>query len=260
MKLLRRNFVYPIFGVSALLAVLNIARAQTFPTRPITLVVPYAAGGAADVGARIVGEHMSGTLRQRVVIENVVGAGGTKGSARVMRAPPDGYTIVMGGLGTHATSVALYPRLAYNPETDFTPIGVLYAVDVFVVGRKGLPPSNATEFARYLKANSERLNLAHVGVGATTHFSCLWLNSMLGAKPTQVPFGGAALAMNAILAEQVDYMCVTTPDAAQHITSGAVKAYMVASPERSLLLPAVPTSQEVGLPEFKVSAWAGLFA
>src|SRR5262245_46123356 len=139
MKLLRRNFVHLIIGVAALLAVLNIARAQTFPTRPITLVVPYAAGGATDVGARIVGEHMSGTLGQRVLIENVVGAGGTTGSARVMRAPPDGHTIVMGSLGTHATSVALYPRLAYKPETDFTPIGMIDAFEVFVVGRKGLP-------------------------------------------------------------------------------------------------------------------------
>jgi tripartite-type tricarboxylate transporter receptor subunit TctC len=259
-KLPRRQFLHLAAGAAALPAVTRIARAQAYPSRPITLVVPFAAGGATDVLARVVSEHMSVSLGQRVAIENAVGAGGTTGSVRVMRATPDGYTILIGHIGTHAASVPLYPRLPYNPETDFMPIGVIGALSVFVVGRKGLPPNNATEFASYLKASGEKLNMAHAGVGSVTHFSCLLLNSMLGAKATQVPFGGAAPAMNAILGEQVDYMCVTTPDAAQHISSGTVKAYLVGSPERSPMLPAVPTSREVGLPEFQVSSWNALFA
>jgi tripartite-type tricarboxylate transporter receptor subunit TctC len=256
----RRQFLHLAAGTAVLPAVSRIARAQPYPTRPITLVVPFAAGGATDVFNRIVSEHMSITVGQRIVIENVVGAGGTTGSTRVMRATPDGYTILAGHVGTHAASVPLYPRLPYNPETDFLPIGVAGAFSVIVVGRKGLPPNNAGEFVNYLKASGETLNVAHAGVGSVTHFTCLLLNSMLGAKPTQVPFGGAAPAMNAILAEQVDYMCVTAPDAIQHISSGTVKAYLVGSLDRSPLLPTVPTSREVGLPEFQLWSWNALFA
>jgi tripartite-type tricarboxylate transporter receptor subunit TctC len=260
MKLLRRQFLRLAAGAATSPFVSRHASAQAYPSKPITLVVGFAAGGATDVMARILGEHMSRTLGQRIVVENVVGAGGTTATARVMRAAPDGYTITLGTLGTHVAPVALYPRLAYNPETDFAPIGVAGAPAIIVVGRKGLPPNGASELASYLKANSDKLNLAHAGVGSVTHFTCLLFNALLGAKPTQIPFGGAAPAMNAILAGQVDYMCVTTPDALQHIRSETVKAYMVGSPTRSELLPNVPTSQEVGLPEFQVWLWNGLFA
>jgi tripartite-type tricarboxylate transporter receptor subunit TctC len=197
--------------------------------------------------------------RQRRECDYELIAGGTTGSARVIRATPDGYTILSGHVGTHAASVPLYPRLPYNPETDFLPIGLDGAFPIIVVGRKGLPPNNATQFLNYLKASGDTLNMAHAGVGSVAHFSCLLLNSTLGAKPTQVPFGGAAPAMNAILGEQVDYMCVTTSDSIQHIRNGTVKAYLVGSLERSPLLPTVPTSREAGL-EFQVSFWNALFA
>jgi len=260
MKLPRRTFLHLAAGAAALPLATHIAHGQTYPARPITLIVPYAAGGATDVMARIVSEHMSRTLGQRIIIENVTGAGGTIGSVRAMRAAPDGYTLIIGNQGTHAAAVGLYPRLAYNPENDFATIGVIGGPDFFVVGRKGLPPNNASEFFSYLKGSGEKLNVAHAGIGSTTHLTCLLLGSILDAKPTQVPFGGAAPAMNAVLAERVDYMCVTTPDVAQYVRSGMVKGYVVASPARASLLPDVPTSQEVGLPEFQVYNWNGLFA
>jgi len=260
MGLIRRQFLHLAAGAVALPAVSRSARAQAYPTRPITVVVPYAAGGATDVLTRIVSEPMSRTLGQRFVIENVVGAGGTTGTTRVMRAPPDGYTITMGGVGTHAASVGLFPNLAYKPDVDFEPVGMTTVFAVVVAGRKGLPPGNAVEFTAYVKASGDKLNMAHAGVGSATHFTCLLLNAMLGAKPTLVPFGGAAPAINAVLAEQVDYMCVSVPDVAQHVTSGTVKAFMIGSPERSPFLPTVPSSREVGLEAFQVPAWNGLFA
>jgi tripartite-type tricarboxylate transporter receptor subunit TctC len=260
MGLLRRQFLHLAAGAVALPTMSRIAWTQTYPSRPITLVVSFAAGGATDVLARIVSEHMSRTLGQRIIIENVVGAGGTTGTTRVMRAPPDGYTITMGHVGTHAASVGFYPNLAYKPDVDFAPVGVTTVFAFVVAGRKGLPPRNAVEFAAYVKASGDTLNMAHAGVGSTTHFTCLLLNAMLGAKPTLVPFGGAAPAINAVLAEQVDYMCVGVSDVAQHIRSGTVKAYTVASPERSPFLPTVPSSREVGLEAFQVPSWNGLFA
>jgi tripartite-type tricarboxylate transporter receptor subunit TctC len=256
----RRQFLHLAAGAAALPVLSPVASAQTYPARPITLVVPFAAGGASDVLARIVSEQMSRTLGQRIVIENAVGAGGTTGSIRVMRASPDGYTILIGHVGTHAASVAPYPNLGYKPEVDFAPIGVVGIFAFVVAGRKSLPPNNATEFAAYVKANGQKLNVAHAGIGSVTHFTCLLLNSLLGAKPTLVPFSGAAPSMNAILAEQVDYMCVAVPDVAQHIQSGAVKAYAVGSPERSPFLPTVPSAPEVGLAAFQVPSWNGLFA
>src|SRR5437667_4707500 len=165
MKLPRRRFLHLAAGAAALPAVSHIAWAQAYPTRPVTMIVPFAAGGPTDVAARIVSEHMSRTLGQRLVVENVVGAGGTTGSLRAMRANPDGYTIQMGHMGTHAISVSLYPNLAYKPDADFEPIGVVVQQPILITARKDFPATDIKEFIAYVKANSEKLNMAHTGVG-----------------------------------------------------------------------------------------------
>src|SRR5437016_10833309 len=197
-----------LFGALAALALTAAAAsAQDYPARPITLIVPFAAGGPTDIVARIAGEHMSRTLGQQIVIENAVGAGGTTASTRAKRSAPDGYTIIMGHMGTHAASVALYPKLAYDPRTDFEPIGMVAGTPILILAKKDFPAKDLKEFAAYVKANVDKLNLAHAGVGSVSFTTCLLLNSILGVKPVSVPFNGTGPSMNALVGGQVDYMC-----------------------------------------------------
>jgi tripartite-type tricarboxylate transporter receptor subunit TctC len=225
------------------------------------MTVPFPAGGATDVIARIVAEPMARALGQPVVIENIGGAGGTTGSVRLMRANPDGYTIGVGHMGTHATAVALYPNLAYKPETDFAPIGVMIWGPVAIVARKDFPAKDFREFVAYVKENGQKLNFTHAGVGSIS-FSCsLFFNSIIGARSTSVPFNGLAGAMNALLGGQVDYMCDGgIANSVPHVGSGAIKPYAIGSESRSPSLPNVPTAKEAGLPEFDVTGWLALFA
>jgi tripartite-type tricarboxylate transporter receptor subunit TctC len=260
MKPARRRFLQLAAGAAALPALSRIARAQSYPTRPITIIVPFAAGGGTDVPARIVGEHMSRTLGQQIVVQNVVGAGGTVGSTRAMRADPDGYTIEMGQMGTHAAAVALYPNLAYKPDVDFEPIGLVSSYAVMIVARKDLPPNDLKEFVAFLKANSDKLNMAHAGVGSIFFTTGLLLNSILGVKPALVPFNGGAPAMNALMSGQVDYTCSDVLNSAPQLRAGTIKAFAIAAGKRSQMLPNVPTTAEAGLPEFQASAWNALFA
>jgi tripartite-type tricarboxylate transporter receptor subunit TctC len=237
------------------------AAAQTdYPRRAITLIVPFAAGGPTDVVARIVGEHMSRTLGQQITIENVLGAGGTTASTRAMRANPDGYTIIMGHMGTHAASVALYPNLAYKPDVDFEPIGMVAGTPVLILARKDFPPNDLMEFATYVKANADKLNMAHAGVGSVSFTTCLLLNSILGVKPTSVPYNGTGPALTALIAGQVDYMCDQIVNIVQQVQAGQIKAYAIGTAKRSPALPDVPTSKQAGLPEFQAQAWNALFA
>ena len=177
-----------------------------------------------------------------------------------MRASPDGYTIQIGQMGTHAAAVALYPNLAYRPDVDFEPIGMVAGLPIVITAKKEFPANDLKEFIRYVKANADRVNVAHAGVGSITHTTCLLLNSLLGVKPTFVPFTGAAPAMNALLGGQVDYMCNAIPDAVQQVQSGAAKGYAISTADRSPALPNVPTAKEAGLPGFQASAWNALFA
>jgi tripartite-type tricarboxylate transporter receptor subunit TctC len=259
MKLHRRKFLHLAAGAAALPALSRIARAQAYPTRPITIIVPFAPGGGTDVAARIVAEHMSRTLG-RLIVENVPGAGGTTGSIRAMRAAPDGYTTLMGHMGTHAVSVSLYPNLAYKPDVDFEPIGLVTQFPVMIVARKDFPPRNLQEFVTYVKTNSEKLNMAHAGVGSNMFNFGLMLNSILNVKPTLVPFNGTGPATNALLGGPIDYMLAGVVDVGPLVQTGAVKAYAFGAAERNLALPNVPTSKEAGLPEFQASPWYALFA
>jgi tripartite-type tricarboxylate transporter receptor subunit TctC len=239
-----------IAAVAALGFAAGTAAAQTdYPRRPITLIVPFAAGGPTDVISRIVSDHMTRTLGQPIIIENMVGAGGTTASTRAARANPDGYTIEMGHMGTHAASVALYPNLAYKPGTP-----------VLILARKDFPPKDLKEFVAYVKANVDTLNMAHAGVGSVSFTTCLLLNSILGVKPTSIPFNGTGPALTALISRQVDYMCDQIVNVVQQVQAGQIKAYVVGTPERNPALPNVAASKEAGLQEFQAQAWNALFA
>jgi tripartite-type tricarboxylate transporter receptor subunit TctC len=237
------------------------APAQTdYPRRTITLIVPFAAGGPTDIVARIAGEHLSRALGQQVVIENVLGAGGTTASTRAMRANPDGYTIIMGHMGTHAAAVAVYPNLAYRPDADFEPIGMVAGTPVLILTRKDFPVRTLAEFISYVKANTDKLNMAHAGVGSVSFTTCLLLNHLLQVKPTSVPFSGTGPAMNALIGGQVDYMCDQIVSVVPQVQAGTIKALAIGTPARSPALPDVPTAREAGLPAFDAVAWNALFA
>jgi tripartite-type tricarboxylate transporter receptor subunit TctC len=260
MTLQRRRFLHLAAGAAALPFASGRAAAQAYPSRPITLIVPFPPGAATDVCARIVADHMSRTLGQQIVIQNISGAGGTVGSTRAMRSDPDGYTILMGQMGTHAASVALYPNLAYKPAEDFESIGMVAGFPLLIAARKDFPANDLKEFIAYLKANDSKINQGHAGVGSIFFTTCLMFNSIVGAKPTLVPFPGGAPAMNALVGGQVDYMCADILTGGPQLADGKIKIYALAAPARNPALPNVPTTTEAGMPEYVVSGWNGLFA
>jgi tripartite-type tricarboxylate transporter receptor subunit TctC len=261
MKLYGRSLAGGCLAILAGLGALAApAQAQTYPTRSITMIVPFAAGGPTDVIARIVTGHMAQTLGQSIIIENVVGAGGTTGATRASRAANDGYTLITGHMGTHAAAVPLYPNLAYHPDTSFEPVALLAGTPILILARKDLPPKDLKEFITYVKANESKVNAAHAGVGSVSNVSCELLNSVLGIKPVGVPFNGTGPAMNALVGGQVDYMCDQIVNAVPQINGGAIKAYAVATPDRNPSLPDVPTTKEAGLPAFQAQAWNAIFA
>jgi tripartite-type tricarboxylate transporter receptor subunit TctC len=260
MKLPRRRFLHLAAGAAALPVMSRLASAQSYPDRTITLIVPFPPGGSTDVSARVAADHMSRTLGQQIVVQNVGGAGGTTGSTRAMRADPDGYTILMGQMGTHAAAPALYPNLAYKPDADFEPIGLVSAFPVLIAARKDFPAKDLKEFIAYVKANHTKLNMGHAGVGSIFFTTCLLLNSLLEVKPTMVPFGGGAPTMTALMGGQVDYMCGDIIVGASPYGAGAIKIYALAAAQRNPVLPDVPSAPEAGLPAFQASAWNGLFA
>lgn len=230
-----------------------------YPERQLSLIVPFAAGGPTDIIARIVGEHISRTLGKPVIVENVAGAGGTTGITRAAQASPDGYTIMMGHMGTHGAAPALYPNIKYAPAKDFTPIGLAAGTPILVVVRKALPVKDLKEFAAYLKANGEKVSEANAGVGSVSHTTCTLLHSVIGAKGARVVYRGTGPALNDLVAGQVDYGCDQIVNLVPQITAGNIRALGIATAERSPALPDVPTTKEAGLPEFQVSAWNALF-
>src|SRR6267142_27376 len=247
-------------ALAGLALMMTQALAQAYPIRSITMIVPFAAGGPTDVISRIVTGHMAQTLGQSIIVENVVGAGGTTATSRAARAANDGYTLITGHMGTHAAAVPLYPNLAYHPEKDFEPVALLAGTPILILARKDFPPKDLKEFVTYVKANVDKVNAAHAGVGSVSHVSCQLLNSILDIKPTGVPFNGTGPAMNALVGGQVDYMCDQIVNAVPQINGGTIKAYAVATTERNPSLPNVPTTAEAGLPVFQAQAWNAIFA
>ena len=242
------------------LAATEASAQGNYPQRPVTMVVPFAAGGPTDVIARIVSEHMSRTLGQQIVVENVAGAGGTTGITRAKQATPDGYTIAMGHMGTHGAAPALYPNLRYDPAKDFEPIGLAAGTPILIVTKKDFPANNLKEFVDYLKGQGEKLNEAHAGVGSVSHTTCTLLQSLTGAKFTRVAYRGTGPALNDLVAGQVDFGCDQIVNLVPQIQAGTIKAMAIATAERSPSLPNVPTTKEGGLPEYEVSAWNAVFA
>jgi tripartite-type tricarboxylate transporter receptor subunit TctC len=250
----------PSLIVLAVALALPLQGRAAYPDRPVTLIVPFAAGGPTDVVARIVGESMSRTLGQQIVVENVAGAGGTTATTRAAQAAPDGYTLIMGHMGTHGAAPAMYPDLKYDPVKSFQPIGMAAGTPILIVAKKSFPAKDLREFVAYVKANSEKLNEANAGVGSVSYTTCAFLNSLLGAKPTRIVYRGTGPALNDLVSGQVDYMCDQIVNLVPQIQAGTIKAYAIAQTQRSPALPEVPTTKEGGLPEFQVTAWNAIFA
>src|SRR6195256_1623938 len=241
------------------IAGINSARAENYPARPVTVIVPFAAGAPADITGRIVADIFSRHLGQKFVVENVGGAGGTTGALRAARAAADGYTILSGHLGTNALVPAFYPNLGYDPLTDFEPVGLTAEYPELLVVRKDFPANNLREFVAYAKSNPEKLNVGHAGLGSASYIGCLLLHAAIGIKPTMIPFTSTAPVLNAMLGGQVDYECDPVLGTLSQVQAGNVKALAVAARKRSPLLPDVPTSHEQGLPEFDIAPFYGVF-
>lgn len=248
-------------GAAALaLAGLPIAaQAQAYPTKAITLVVPFAAGGPTDVVARALGASMSKTLGQGVVVENKTGAGGTLASGYVAKAAPDGYTFLIHHNGM-ATAPGLYRKLAFNPLTDFEYVGQVVDVPMTLLARKDLPPKTPQELIAYVKAQGSKLTLAHAGLGAVSQLCGMLFQKMVATDLTTIPYQGTAPALNALLGGQVDILCDQTTQTLQHIKAGSVKLYGVTTHERLKSLPDTPTLDESGLKGFEVKVWHGVYA
>jgi tripartite-type tricarboxylate transporter receptor subunit TctC len=247
-------------AAAAMLTVAGAASAQNYPERPVTMIVPFAAGGTTDIVARLMGNHMSKTLGQQIVVENVAGAGGTTGVTRVAKAPADGYTLLMGNLGTQAASVGLYPNLQYDPRTDFEFIMNTGGTPMLVVVNAKSEIKDFKQFIADVKKKGEKANYGTGGVGATSHLTCLYLDSILGIKPQHVPYRGSGPALVALMGGELDYVCDQTVGVAAQIKAGQVRGLVVAVPDRVPSMKDIPTSKEAGLPEFQVSGWNAMFA
>jgi tripartite-type tricarboxylate transporter receptor subunit TctC len=243
----------------ALLAAVVPAQAQSYPSRPITVVVPFPAGGPSDVVARIVAEHMGKVLGQTMVIENVGGAGGTIGSARVASAAPDGYTLLAGSMGSHVAAPVLTPNVKYDSQRDFDPIGPTADAPAVIVARKDFPASNLREFVAYLKQNGANVKQAHGGIGSSSHMACMLFAAEAGVTPNLVAYRGTGPAMNDLIGGHVDFLCEQAVSVTGQITSGAVKAFAMSGDARLATLPDVPTAQEAGV-NYRMNVWAGIFA
>jgi tripartite-type tricarboxylate transporter receptor subunit TctC len=241
------------------LIVAAAAGAQEYPTKPVVVVVPFAAGGPTDTLGRHLAAVMSKSLKQQVLIDNTVGAGGTIAAGKVARAKPDGYMVLLAHIGM-STAPALYRKLAFNPLTDFEYIGQIADVPMTVIARKNLPPDNFKDFIPYVKQNKSKLNYGNAGLGAASHLCGLLLLSALEADVQTVPFNGTGPAMTALLGGQIDFMCDQTTNTTGQILAGGVKVYGVTSAKRIASLPQVPTLAEQGLKGFEVVVWHGLYA
>jgi tripartite-type tricarboxylate transporter receptor subunit TctC len=249
-----------VFLAAALALASGPAVGQNYPNRPVTFVVPFAAGGPTDIIARIVGDYFSKTLGQQFVIENIAGAGGTTGITRAAQAKPDGYTIMMGHMGTHGAAPALYPNLKYDPAKDFEPIGLAAGTPILIVARKDFPAANLKDFIAKAKDPAAKVSQAHAGVGSVSFTTCTLLTSQLGVKHKMIAYRGTGPALNDMVGGQVDYMCDQIVNLVEQVRGNAIRAYAIATAERSPALPDVPTTAEAGLPEYQVSAWNALFA
>jgi tripartite-type tricarboxylate transporter receptor subunit TctC len=237
----------------------SMAAAQSYPVKPVTLVVPFAAGGPTDIVARTLAAAMGKTLGQPVLIENKLGAGGTLAASYVSKAAPDGYTFLIHHNGM-STAPALYRKLSYNPMTDFEYVSQVVDVPMTLLARKDMPANNLQELIAYVKANASKINLANAGLGAVSHLCGMLFQRAIDTELTTVPFQGTAPALNALLGGQVDLLCDQSTNTTQHIKAGTVKFYGVTTKQRIKALPDAPTLDEGGLKDFEVVVWHGVYA
>jgi len=235
------------------------AAAQDFPNRPVTMIIPFAAGGPTDVLGRIVGARMSEVLGQQVVIENVGGAGGMTGAARVAQSAPDGYTFGLGTVGTHAQGQSLYKKPLYNAATDFTPVALIAEVPIVLIARKDFPANNLKEFVDYAKKNQGKMTFGSAGTGSATHLGCVVLNTAMGTSITHVPYRGTGPAMQDLQGGRIDFLCEVVSTAKPQIDGNTVKAVAILTKQRSPALPNVPTAVEQGLPDVEAYTWNAIF-
>ncbi len=257
--MIRKKLLAAMLG-TLLPGMVGDAAAQTdYPTKPIAVIVPFAAGGPTDVVARILTDHMSRTIGQQFVVENVGGAGGSTGMTRVATAAPDGYTLGVGNMGTQSAAPALYPNLKYNPATSFEQVGICNYTPQAIVAKKDTAAKDLKEFLAYLKANSAKLSYGHAGVGSISHVSGTVFNAQFGLKPALVAYRGTAPALNDLVGGQIDYMVDQSLNVIPQIKGGTIKVYAVAASARLESIPDVPTTKEAGV-DFIFSAWNAMVA
>jgi tripartite-type tricarboxylate transporter receptor subunit TctC len=252
--MLKRSLVGFVFVMAA-----TAASAQEFPTKHVSMVMPFAAGGPGDTIARIVAQGMSTVFKQQVIVENIAGAGGTVGAARASAAAPDGHTLLLTHLGS-ATNAALYPNLKYDHIKDFEPIGLVADLPSAFVGKKDFAPSSFADLVAHVKANQDKVNYAHAGIGSASHLCGLLFASAAGVKLNQVAYRGTGPAMNDLVGGQVDFMCDQTVNVVSNVSGGTIKGYAVTSLAKSPALPSLPTADEAGLKGFNLTIWYGLWA
>jgi tripartite-type tricarboxylate transporter receptor subunit TctC len=235
------------------------AFAQDYPTRHLTMVMPFSAGGPGDTIARLIAQGMGASLKQQVIVENTSGAGGTIGSTKVAQATPDGYNLLLIHI-SHATNPALYPGLKYDPVKDFEPIGLVVELPSVFVAKKGFSPANFADLIAYVKTNQDKVTYAHAGIGSASHLCGLLFQTATGTKMTQVAYRGAGPAMNDLMGGQVDVICDQIVNVVGNVQGATVKAYAVTGSEKAAALPDLPIASEFGLPNFNYKVWYGLFA
>jgi tripartite-type tricarboxylate transporter receptor subunit TctC len=265
--LTRRNIVV-VAGLFAVLAgvlvalglgAMKVAQADQWPTRPITMVVPFAAGGPTDVVGRILADRLSDALGQQVIVENIGGAGGMNGAQRIALASPDGYQVLLGTVGTQAYNQTLYKKPLYNAIDDFAPVVLIAEQPLVLVVNKDFPADSLKSFTEYVKTNAAKLSFGSGGSGSATHLGCVLLNSAIGVNVQHVPYRGSAPALQDLVAGRINYLCDAVSTALPQIKAGTVKPLAVLARHRSTVLPQVPTAQEQGLNGFEANNWIGLF-
>ena len=264
-KLHTHGWATSVLAGAALIAALLIGIAPAhaeppYPVRPITMVVPFSAGGPTDVLARILGQHMTRTLGQQIVVENITGGGGTIGAARVAKAAPDGYTLVLGNLGTHAASIGLYKNLSYDPRTSFEPVMLVATTPMVLSVRNGFPADTLEAFTAYAAAHPHKVTFGSAGTGSSSHLTYLLFTHLTHTEIQHVPYRGLSQAVNDLLSGQIDMMFDQVVSAAPHILAGGVKPIVVTATTRSPVIPKVPSSTEAGLPALQTSVWTALFS
>jgi tripartite-type tricarboxylate transporter receptor subunit TctC len=258
MTLSRRRFLQLSSGAFALPYCSRVAWAQAWPTRPVTIIVPFAAGGPSDVLARVLGERMRVVLGQTVVVENVTGAGGTVGVTRAVRSAPDGYTVSFGHLGTHVINGAIYP-LPFDLLNDLEPIGLIGGNPQMVVSKNAVPARDLKELIAWIKANQDAVTIGTAGVGSGSHFSGLYFQSLIGTKARYVPYRGTGPAMQDLVAGNIDVIVDQASNVVPQVQAGKIRAYAVTAPKRIGAAPDVPTVDEAGLPGYHIWLWSGLW-